>query len=531
MSKFSSLCHDNHPSEDTRRMLRIAGLNGLKGVIRKTVGDDLQVDIWDANHMEKIVPSLLYNMHDKELSRSVDEVDGPTPEAAAVENLRELAAKATFGNIRAVIKPILKHLDNHGLWSNMEDKFAVDLFRLIMESIQNQHSYAVIQILIGHLDDKSKSISISNRLSNSSSADSMTSIKVRTGIATVLANIVAISASDSIGPTVLEIINSLLNYLRTSNNATDLDLQFQETVINALGEFANNLPDYQKIEIMMFIINQVPPISSLKEVDVQLQAILLRSLLKVSTKYHTVYMTQALPSAFLRPLLSISLASEASARLTVQKIFHQLFDRHSNLAKLSKPISLASLPNLAVAKAHRQDQMFFKKHGNEILARILEGLKFGNNTAENYDALYTTLALIFVEISSEEVLVEILRVTLSLQDLAVTLPVNAEQQKAAFHSLVASLCHVCAQMTAIPALGMHVEQVIKNRQQTSSWMLPESERYRRASSRRPSLAPTANHEIAADLLFDKNIINEALRASGHDTTRLLMPIQMSSVGK
>ena len=44
--------------------LRVSGLRGLQGVVRKTVSDDLQVNIWEKTHMDKIVPSLLYNMHD-----------------------------------------------------------------------------------------------------------------------------------------------------------------------------------------------------------------------------------------------------------------------------------------------------------------------------------------------------------------------------------------------------------------------------------------------------------------------------------
>ena len=44
--------------------IRLAGLKGLQGVVRKTVSDDLQVNIWDKMHMDKIVPSFLFNMHE-----------------------------------------------------------------------------------------------------------------------------------------------------------------------------------------------------------------------------------------------------------------------------------------------------------------------------------------------------------------------------------------------------------------------------------------------------------------------------------
>lgn len=90
----------------------------------------------------------------------------------------------------------------------------------------------------------------------------------------------------------LEIISSLLTHLRVSvsrNQSSSNDEQlYQEALINALGEFANHLPDYQKIEIMKFIMSKVPygepdSITSAGKGDVLLQSILLKSLLKVST--------------------------------------------------------------------------------------------------------------------------------------------------------------------------------------------------------------------------------------------------------
>lgn len=54
------MCHSDAAS--LRDSLRLAGIKGLQGVIRKTVSDDLVENIWEAQHMEKIVPSLLFNM-------------------------------------------------------------------------------------------------------------------------------------------------------------------------------------------------------------------------------------------------------------------------------------------------------------------------------------------------------------------------------------------------------------------------------------------------------------------------------------
>lgn len=44
----------------------MAGIRGLQGVVRKTVNDELQANIWDPQHMDKIVPSLLFNLQQEE---------------------------------------------------------------------------------------------------------------------------------------------------------------------------------------------------------------------------------------------------------------------------------------------------------------------------------------------------------------------------------------------------------------------------------------------------------------------------------
>lgn len=61
--------------------------------------------------------------------------------------------------------------------------------------------------------------------------------------------------------------------------------EYQEALINALGEFANHLPDYQKIEIMMFIMSKIPfpLVDNHTPADNLLQSILLKSLLKVGS--------------------------------------------------------------------------------------------------------------------------------------------------------------------------------------------------------------------------------------------------------
>lgn len=553
VSKFSALSHDNNPDIDTRIKLRIAGLQGLRGVIRKTVSDDLQVDIWDDNHMDKIVPSLLYNMQegidgrgrlhavsqqeitiDKAVSDSPASVPSSpvnksppseVPAVVAEENLKELVGKASYGNIRSVIRPVLNHLDHHGLWESSDSfEFAVDLFRIIMKSIQSQHSYAVVQILISHLDEKSKSKNIE------------ASIRVRIGIAIVLSSIVAIMASESIGPIVLDIINNLLSHLRCSisnsqanSRTSEGEKRFQETTINTLGEFANNLPDFQKIEIMMFIIGRVPSSTSTSKTDCLIQGILIRSLLKVSTTYNTVNINQALPTAFLKQLLELSLAPDASVRLTVQKIFHQLLDRHDNLSKLSTPCT-KDLPQFTIEKAYRQEVMFMKKHGVEIIANIYENLQIIGNTGDNYKAIYTTIALLCIEMNSDEAIIETVRLALSIQDVAISSTSITDRHKAALHAFTAGILYFAAKLSVLPSFVDHVDTIVHNRRGKAPWMLPETNRcFNNNSGRRPSL--NASQDLPTELIFDKQIIVNVFRETVQDANRLLQQLNVNSVGK
>ncbi|KAK6037271.1 hypothetical protein COOONC_25224 [Cooperia oncophora] len=56
------MCHATY-GEDSRK-IRSAGLKGLRGVVWKSVTDDLHPNIWEKQHMDKIVPSILFNLQE-----------------------------------------------------------------------------------------------------------------------------------------------------------------------------------------------------------------------------------------------------------------------------------------------------------------------------------------------------------------------------------------------------------------------------------------------------------------------------------
>ncbi|XP_017793217.1 PREDICTED: protein EFR3 homolog cmp44E isoform X2 [Habropoda laboriosa] len=516
VSKYSAMCHSNHNDSAIRKQIRLAGIQGLQGVVRKTLSDDLVENIWEPVHMDKIVPSLLYNMQNSRYSSKEDATpDSPTEERSdppqfAETCMRELVGRASFGHIRCVIRPVLRHLDNHQLW--VPNYFAIHTFRIIMFSIQSQYSYTVVEALMTHLDDHSKS-----------------SPKIRTSIADTLSKIISIAAGESVGPSVLEIINSLLSHLRVSvtrNQSSSNDEQlYQEALINALGEFANHLPDYQKIEIMMFIMSKVPysqpdRIVSVGKGDVLLQSILLKSLLKVGTKYQTIHLNTTFPPSFLEPLLRMSLAADAEMRLLVQKIFHTLIDRHQNITKLAKPTVNVAQLDLTIEKASRPDVIFIRKHGPEIYLALYESLELASNKVENVESIYTTLALLAVELASEETVLELLRLVLSLQDLALTSGQISISLKFNLHAIVISLLVLISYVCNITSLMDYGNKIVEIRRKEAPHLLPDLQsQYDNSLSSR--LAPA--------LLVDQTVLSECLKGAGLDSGKLQQGSGYSSI--
>lgn len=464
ISKFSSMCHSNHDDRELCTQLRMAGIRGLQGVIRKTVSDDLVENIWDRQHMEKIVPSLLFNMQTAETSSQAASSAGSTYAAAAASSatqppgiqsssapsssastpitadavdsgdsgttatppvlaesvLRELVSRASFTHIKSVLNPLLQHLDRHELW--VPNHFAIHTFRIVMISIQPQYSYTVVETLMQHLDQNMKS-----------------SPRTKTSLAVVLSKIIAIAAGESVGPSALDIINNLLQHLRTSTvlaqqsgAAADGDTEedhYQEALINALGEFANHHPDYQKIEIMLFIMNTVPDFTrSGPATDHRLQLILLRSLRRVSVQYRTIHFEKAFPASFRQPLLRMARAPVAEIRSIVMQILQALIDRHDNqadvLLAMSRMAGTAAVAehaggaggavagrnmfsDLSLESPSRSDIMFARKHGAVMMQALIDAMSL-DDSVDGMTASWRTAALMVVELACGETIQEFL---------------------------------------------------------------------------------------------------------------------------
>ncbi|XP_054947119.1 protein EFR3 homolog A isoform X5 [Physeter macrocephalus] len=464
----------------------------------------------------------------------------PSPSAADKEEnpavlaencLRELLGRATFGNMNNAVRPVFAHLDHHRLWDPNE--FAVHCFKIIMYSIQAQYSHHVIQEILGHLDARKKD-----------------SPRVRAGIIQVLLEAVAIAAKGSIGPTVLEVFNTLLKHLRLSVEFEAYDLQggsissanlntsskdsdekiVQNAIIQTIGFFGSNLPDYQRSEIMMFIMGKVPvfgtsthtlDISQLGDLGTRrIQIMLLRSLLMVTSGYKAKTIVTALPGSFLDPLLSPSLMEDYELRQLVLEVMHNLMDRHDNRAKLRGIRIIPDVADLKIKreKICRQDTSFMKKNGQQLYRHIYLGCKEEDNVQKNYELLYTSLALITIELANEEVVIDLIRLAIALQDSAIINEDNLPMfHRCGIMALVAAYLNFVSQMIAVPAFCQHVSKVIEIRTMEAPYFLPEH------IFRDKCMLPKSLEKHDKNLYFLTNKIAESLGGSGYSVERLSVP--------
>uniref|UniRef100_A0A665UPI2 EFR3 homolog A (S. cerevisiae) n=1 Tax=Echeneis naucrates TaxID=173247 RepID=A0A665UPI2_ECHNA len=470
VSQFSAMCHSTHEDPETRSRIRVAGIKGLQGVVRKTVNDELQAIIWEPQHMDKLIPSMLFNMQDSEdLDRaghpSTPSGAGPegeeNPAALAESCFRELLGRAAYGNMNNAVRPIL-------VSGNIND--------LITSA---QHSHHVIQQVLNHLDTHNKNTP-----------------RVRAGIVQVLLETVAIAAKGSVGPTVLEVFNTLLKHLRMSvdfelaepsrrNSSTSVSSSrvkeseeriVQNAIIQTIGFFGGNLPDYQRAEVMMFIMGKVPvfgtPCHTLDTVKIghqgtkRIQAMLLSSLIMVTSGFKSKSMAAALPPLFLDPLFSISLMEDSELRQLVLEILHNILDRHDNRAKLR---GIRIIPNVAALKIKRekiskQDVTFMKKHGQQLYRHIYLGCKEEDNVHKNFELLFTTLAILTIELANEEVVIDLIRLAVALQEMVLANEENMPMFiRCGIMALVAAYLNFLSQMIANPPFCQHVSKVIELR--------------------------------------------------------------------
>ena len=556
IAKFSEMCHkkdDSNCSAACVQQIRISGLQGLLGVIRKTVNEDLAENIWEPEHMDKIIPSLLFNLESpNNEDRNIDDVDrgrytpdlgahldgnahnNLTASQQADQILRELVQSASYSSINAILTPVLKYIDQHDQWIPERQNATIHTFNAIMYSIQVDLSYILIERILVHLDRVS-------------------SVTAKGNEATVLSKIIGIGVGEStVGPAVLEIINALLKQLQNSvrsplsfEEQSSLPMQtFQNALLRSLGEYTGKMPDFQKSENMTFILSKIPNdppgqagepirfehhlhvdvhsgkvIDSTRNVESEVQHILMKALFAVAERHSATLFSSSFNTQLMHSLLRLLLVHDADVRLLVLQTFQILADRNNNLEKLTIPtVSPANLglnyPRSIQGRKNRSDQLFAQKSLFRIYSGFKTVLSEQSNTKEFLDAMYTTVAILAVEMSaSDESTIYLLDLIDGMQTTAVQELALSTGNRFALHALAASLLALLASTTSnVPEIDAYVENLLIERNEKARHMLPPIQ-----EDYNPGLDPNTPDD---DVMIKPEIIKEALKGAGKDIEQM-----------
>lgn len=159
-----------------------------------------------------------------------------------------------------------------------------------------------------------------------------------------------------------------------------------------------------------------------------------------------------------------------------------------------------------------------KKHSQQLYRHIYLSCKEEANTQKHYEALYGLLALISIELANEEVVVDLIRLVLAVQDVA---QVNEENlpayNRCALYALGAAYLNLISQLTTVPAFCQHIHEVIETRKKEAPYMLPED-----VFVEKPRLAQNLDG-VVIEFLFRQSKISEVLGGSGYNADRLCLP--------
>lgn len=197
-------------------------------------------------------------------------------------------------------------------------------------------------------------------------------------------------------------------------------------------------------------------------------------------------------------------------KLLIIYLSHFLIILTVYLSHLLNRVNVAQL-DLTIEKASRPDVIFIRKHGPEIYLALYESLELASNKVENVESIYTTLALLAVELASDETVLELLRLVLSLQDLALTSGQISISLKFNLHAIVISLLVLISYVCNITSLMDYANKIVEIRRKEAPHLLPDLQsQYDNGLSSR--LAPA--------LLVDQTVLSECLKGAGLDSGKL-----------
>nr|VZI31136.1 unnamed protein product [Spirometra erinaceieuropaei] len=124
------------------REVRVAGIQGLQGVVRKTARDQLRMNVLQSASMDQIIPALLFNIREGSPTGQEPDESELEPSRQAVFVFKDVVCRSSYTNIVPVVKAILSYLDGQRIW--VPSDFALLIFGYLLDSIKVSYSYVSV---------------------------------------------------------------------------------------------------------------------------------------------------------------------------------------------------------------------------------------------------------------------------------------------------------------------------------------------------------------------------------------------------
>ncbi|CAF3557120.1 unnamed protein product [Rotaria socialis] len=439
--RFTALCY--YHDEMDKNKLRCLGLRGHHALFRKTANDELQNDAW--KYMDQIVPSIIFNME------------------VAEQNQSQEATTTTVSPANVIIK-------NEQMTNEETSTLADIIFRDIFNRAHSNTNISIcVQLILVHLDKNAKWIP---------------------------------------GTTIFTGMSNLLNFLKKSFR---IELQrskgspkypdehkFQAAVISGIDDFAENLPDFQMMEIIQCIASSLPTLYQNTEEhasefnsNFRLQLLLLKTIQKIilkkrarqtsasnsreiTTQYQSEKSSEAIstlttfPHQLFDPLIKLISSPEVEFRLLALEIIQLLVDRWHYADRLSKirifqDISQLGLPT-GTKRSRLSDIPFMKKFGHQFRSQLYKCILFENNTKKIFYAIYCLMNIVTLEANDPDVLVDVIHFCFEIQSVIIKM-MDEDQRKLpktnyyGIHALIAAYFNLMSKLYDINQFSDHVDQV------------------------------------------------------------------------
>ncbi|UJR09128.1 hypothetical protein I4U23_013375 [Adineta vaga] len=539
IDRFTQLCHNNDPQDKIK--FRYLGLRGHHALIRRTSGDELHNDIW--KHMNQIIPSIVFNMERQESPcRTTTDTIAPDQIIVMTEKLtkddlfsladtilKDLFCRAHLNNIPACVEPLLIHLDEHNKWIPVD--FPLFVFSEIMNSIKRYNNYVVIDLLLNHLE---KHLEYNDPK------------YIKTSVMNILRQCLVFAATNKeAGSTIFSGVSRLLKCLKKSfyngaklagtSTSQRQEEKFQNTVIDGIRDFAENLPDFQMMEIMYKIITSLPSSNQqyedqtehIRETNFRFQLLLLEIIQKIaityqSTQHDETKSTQTtFPKQLFDPLLKLMGTSIAEIRLIILEILILLIDKRRYAHKLrkiriSKDISQLNL-SIITKTTHLVDLSFMKKYGSKFLTQLYNCLLMDNNTKDIFYTIYCLMSLITFEDGDKDIIVDMIHFCVNIQTRILKTSDEDSIKLSTttcycIHALIAAFFNLISKSYEITTFSQYVDDVINHREQCTPYLLPPNAFH-------SSTRENSSKHIPKECLFSEQTILHTLKASDYDISR------------